>query len=307
MRYSWMIDMWWLNIIAYMNSIIKEVLAYLGRVTLTCPLEMISTDFPQNLYFHLWSESRQERKQCNVSLCVLIQVEQHLTVVTHTLLLPCQKVKFSDSAWHAEMGGWWLTWKRCIKQCYNVFWSHVFRFGLDSCFLLSLLLKLSWLPARWSNGSLCLLCRSRMFLPERGWRVCSDTSRTPRHIQRWRTLLHKPGNTFTQLFKTETMIGFVMLLMLGQISRWSKLTILSNGSSIVLAMSSSSEYSSSSLSLCSRDNGSLRAIGMDTLDRSFPMLLYRMVMMPMWPLSDPEAGRTVRRPGSQHCKSVWEQ
>lgn len=27
--------------------------AYLGRVTLTNPEEMISTDFPQNLFFHL--------------------------------------------------------------------------------------------------------------------------------------------------------------------------------------------------------------------------------------------------------------
>lgn len=24
-------------------------------------------------------------------------------------LLPCQKVKLSESAWQAEMGGWWLT------------------------------------------------------------------------------------------------------------------------------------------------------------------------------------------------------
>lgn len=27
-----------------------------------------------------------------------------------TELLPCQNVKFSDSAWQAEMGGWWHTW-----------------------------------------------------------------------------------------------------------------------------------------------------------------------------------------------------
>lgn len=25
------------------------------------------------------------------------------------MLLPCQKMKFLDSAWHADMGGWWLT------------------------------------------------------------------------------------------------------------------------------------------------------------------------------------------------------
>lgn len=30
-------------------------MAYLGKVTLTIPVGTISSDFPQNLFFHLWS------------------------------------------------------------------------------------------------------------------------------------------------------------------------------------------------------------------------------------------------------------
>ena len=70
-----------------------------------------------------------------------------------------------------------------------------------------------------------------------------------------------------------------------------------NGSSVLLAVSSSWLYSSSSLSRCRRLRGSLRAAGMDTRDRSFPMLLYRMDMMPMWLLSAHGAGSSVRRSG----------
>lgn len=30
-------------------------------------------------------------------------------IVIIAVVLPCQKMKFLDSAWHADMGGWWLT------------------------------------------------------------------------------------------------------------------------------------------------------------------------------------------------------
>ena len=48
------------------------------------------------------------------------------------------------------------------------------------------------------------------------------------------------------------------------------LTILSQGSSRLAALSSSSEYCTSSHSLCSALSGSFRDTGIDTRDRSLP-------------------------------------
>ena len=49
-----------------------------GRVTETCPLGWTSIDFPQNFVLTLAS---------------------------------CLKMKLAESAWHTEIGGWWLTYK----------------------------------------------------------------------------------------------------------------------------------------------------------------------------------------------------
>lgn len=54
------------------------------------------------------------------------------------------------------------------------------------------------------------------------------------------------------------------------------LTIRSNGSCVLAALSSSSLYSSSSHSLCSVLSGSLSCTGIVTLERSLPMLFLRM-------------------------------
>lgn len=43
-------------------EVLNKALVHLGRVTLTCPEEMISTDFPQNLFFHLWSENSKHKE-----------------------------------------------------------------------------------------------------------------------------------------------------------------------------------------------------------------------------------------------------
>lgn len=55
------------------------------------------------------------------------------------------------------------------------------------------------LPAHWCSGSLCLLCGFHRFLQEQGWRACSDTSKMPRHTQKWRTLPRTPGNTVVKI------------------------------------------------------------------------------------------------------------
>ncbi len=97
---------------------------------------MISTDFPQNLFFHLWSEDRQ--KQAERQVCL----HSHKNRCIHSSslwirTLPCQNVKFSDSAWQAEMGGWWLTWKCNTEHHWGVLCLY---WGFVSIFLYSLLL-----------------------------------------------------------------------------------------------------------------------------------------------------------------------
>lgn len=85
---------------------------YFGSVTLTIPDETISTDFPQNLFFHLWSE------QTFMSIFHLETSKLHQTSShqNNVKFLPCQKVKFSDSAWQADRGGWWLTYTTQVKN-----------------------------------------------------------------------------------------------------------------------------------------------------------------------------------------------
>lgn len=79
-------------------------MAYLGKVTLTIPVGTISSDFPQNLFFHLWSVDTGQ----HIHLYTCERTTFYKQMLTE--LLPCQNVKFSDSAWQAEMGGWWHTW-----------------------------------------------------------------------------------------------------------------------------------------------------------------------------------------------------
>lgn len=70
----------------------------------------------------------------------------------------------------------------------------------------------------------------------------------------------------------------------------------SKGSSVSAALSSSSLYSSSSHMRCRVLRGSLSSTGMDTLDRSLPMLFLKMFHRLMLLVSGHGAGRQVRRP-----------
>lgn len=70
----------------------------------------------------------------------------------------------------------------------------------------------------------------------------------------------------------------------------------SKGSSVSAALSSSSLYSSSSHIRCRVLRGSLSSTGMDTFDRSLPMLFRKMFQRLMLLVSGHGAGRQVRRP-----------
>ena len=84
--------------------------AHLGRLTLTVPTGTISRDLPQNLFFHFMSGvglgDREQQQRLRPE-----GVPGPSPSALHSQLQPspCQKMKFSDSAWHAEMGGWWET------------------------------------------------------------------------------------------------------------------------------------------------------------------------------------------------------
>lgn len=73
-------------------------------------------------------------------------------------------------------------------------------------------------------------------------------------------------------------------------------TMRSKGSSVSAALSSSSLYSSSSHMRCRVLRGSLSSTGMDTLDKSLPMLFLSMFQRLMLLVSGQGAGRPVRRP-----------
>lgn len=73
-------------------------------------------------------------------------------------------------------------------------------------------------------------------------------------------------------------------------------TMRSKGSSVSAALSSSSLYSSSSHMRCKVLRGSLSSTGMDTLDRSLPMLFLKMFQRLMLLVSGHGAGRQLRRP-----------
>lgn len=73
-------------------------------------------------------------------------------------------------------------------------------------------------------------------------------------------------------------------------------TMRSKGSSVSAALSSSSLYSSSSHMRCRVLRGSLSSTGMDTLDKSLPMLFLKMFQRLMLLVSGHGAGRQVRRP-----------
>lgn len=68
-------------------------------------------------------------------------------------------------------------------------------------------------------------------------------------------------------------------------------TMRSKGSSVSAALSSSSLYSSSSHMRCRVFRGSLSSTGMDTLDKSFPMLFLKMFQRLMLLVSGQGAGR----------------
>lgn len=119
----------------------------------TVPIGNTSMDFPQNLFFHLTSEvnwQKLNKLQCfgRSLLCIYFQKATHYQLVkrlnerarvatrssTHGLgNLPCQKVKFFDSQWQAEMGGWWLTWETrssyndSAELCARIWWSSLVR------------------------------------------------------------------------------------------------------------------------------------------------------------------------------------
>lgn len=89
--------------------------SYLGMVRFTVPTGKISIDFPQNLFFHLTSERQQARvmktrRMFLMPLILKLRFSQARDFFLNWVwYLPCQKVKFLDSQWQAEMGGWWLT------------------------------------------------------------------------------------------------------------------------------------------------------------------------------------------------------
>lgn len=73
-------------------------------------------------------------------------------------------------------------------------------------------------------------------------------------------------------------------------------TMRSKGSSVSAALSSSSLYSSSSHMRCRVLRGSLSSTGMDTLDRSLPMLFRKMFQRLMLLVSGQGADKQLRRP-----------
>lgn len=77
---------------------------HLGKCTWETPVGKISIDFPQNLFLHLTSAENIMENHETPSYPSLPACFVHFCI-----LLPCQKVKSLDSAWQAEMVGWWLT------------------------------------------------------------------------------------------------------------------------------------------------------------------------------------------------------
>lgn len=96
----------------------------------------------------------------------------------------------SEVFWLSMTGRDWRVMAN-LKILYKAALEHLLNWDFEVC---SHCLRF-WLPARWCSGSLYLLCGFRRFLPGQGWRVCSDTSKRPRHTRRWRTLPHTPGNS----------------------------------------------------------------------------------------------------------------
>lgn len=45
--------------------------------------------------------------------------------------IPCQKLKLSDSAWHADIGGWWQTWGQTKPRNKQLLDSNLFDVWLD--------------------------------------------------------------------------------------------------------------------------------------------------------------------------------
>lgn len=191
--------------------LLKEALTHFGRVTLTSPEEIISTDFPQNLFFHLWSESRRTDGNRLLS-SQTVQIDLALIFVHSALTLPESEVFWLCVAgWDRRVMANLRFKKQQQKKTQNAALEYALNPDLEVCTSCYTFL-LCWLPARWYSGSLCPLCGSRRFLPEQGWRVCSGTSRMPRHTQRWKTLLHKPANIFHFNFTTESQVYLVWIL-----------------------------------------------------------------------------------------------
>lgn len=164
---------------------------HLGSTTLTGPEEMISTDFPQNLFFHLWSANRADKKR---------------TLGLHvTCRRWCRWCSYLARKWNSQTLHGMLRWgddgrpkkrdRDRIAGFLNTSIQHV--------------KHVKPLPARWCSGILCLLSRSHRSLQGRGWMACSDISRTPRHSQRWRMLQHKPKDMQeSQLFISPSLNSF---------------------------------------------------------------------------------------------------
>lgn len=96
----------------------------------------------------------------------------------------------SEVFWLCVTGRYWRVMAN-LKIMYNAALEHLLNWDFEVCSHWLLF----WLPARWCSGSLYLLYGFRRFLPGQGWRVYSDTSKMPRHTQRWRTLPHTPDNS----------------------------------------------------------------------------------------------------------------